>query len=144
VNLNDLSHHVRLWKGNVMEIAAAQERIGQVLFGIGSDNNDGPVFRLYGLVDLNDIEFHLVQYIEHIVLKISICLINFIDQQDYLFVCNKGLAYFAHSDVVFDIAHISAGISKAAVIQPCEGIILIKGLHKLHAGFDVKHYQFHI
>jgi hypothetical protein len=34
MDLNNSSHHVRFWKGNMVEIAAAQKWIGQIFFGI--------------------------------------------------------------------------------------------------------------
>ena len=106
MHLDNLSHHIRFRKGNMMEITASQKRIREVFFCIGCDNNDGPAIGTDGFVDLNDIEFHLIQNIQHIVLKIRVCLVDFVNQQNNPFVRHKGLAYFAHFDILFNVTHI--------------------------------------
>ncbi len=107
VNIQYLAHHVRFGKSNVMEITAPQEWIGQVFFSIGGDDNHRPGDCLYGLVDFDDVKFHLVQYIEHIILKIRVGLIDFVNQQNRSLGSGKGLADLAHLNVLLDIADIT-------------------------------------
>ena len=143
MDLDDSSHHLRLRKGDVVEVAAAQEWVGEILLGIGSDDDDRSVFCPDGLVDLNDVEFHLVEYIEHVVLKIGIGLIDLVDEQHDPLIGDKGLSDLAHPDVLFDVADIPFGIPETAVIQPRQGIVLVKGIDELHARFDVENDQLH-
>ena len=42
----------------------------------------GRCLALIGPVDLDDIELHLVEDIQHVVLKIRVGLVDFIDQED--------------------------------------------------------------
>ena len=65
----------------MVKIAAAQKRIGQILFGVGGDDDHRPVLGADGLVDLDDVKLHLVQHVEHIVLKIRVGLVDLVDQQ---------------------------------------------------------------
>ena len=137
MDCKDFPHHVRLGEGNVMEIAATQKRIGQVLLGVGCDNNHRPFPGFNGFVDFNDIKFHLVQDIQHVILEIRICLIDLVDQKNHPFIRYKGLADLSHLDILFDITDISLGVTETAVIEPGEGIILVQGLYKFHARFDI-------
>src|SRR4030043_1369753 len=83
MDLNDLSHHHLFRECNVMEIAAAEEWIGKVFFGIGCNNNDRPEFSLDCFINLDDIELHLIEDIEHIVLEIGVSFIDLIDEQNH-------------------------------------------------------------
>ena len=46
MDTQDPPHHLLVGKGDVMEIAPAQEGIGEVLLGVGGNDDDRPVFRL--------------------------------------------------------------------------------------------------
>ena len=83
-----------------------------------------------GFVDLDDIEFHLVQDIEHIVLKIGIGLIDLIDQQDHPFIGDKGLPDFSHPNILFNIADIPFGVTEPTIIQTSECVVLVKGIDR--------------
>ncbi len=103
----------------------------------------GLCFAADRLVDLDDIKLHLVEDIEHVVLKIGIGLIDLINEKDDSFVRHKGLPDLSHPDILFDVAHIPFRISKTTVIEACQGIVLIKGIDQLHARFDVQNDQLH-
>ena len=55
----------------------------------------------------------------------------------------EGLADFAHPDVVLDVADIPLGVAETAVVEPGQGIVLVEGLHQLHARLHVEHDQGH-
>jgi len=116
MNLHNSSHHVGFRKGDVVKIAATQKWIGEIFFSVGGNNNDGPAFCANGFIDLDDVELHLVQHIEHIVLKIGVGLIDLVNQQNHSFFGYKGLSDLPHPNIIFDIAHIPFGVSKAAII----------------------------
>jgi len=65
-----------------MEVAATQEWIREVFLGVRRDHNDGSVFCSDRLVNLNDVKFHLVEYVEHVILKVGVGFIDFVDEED--------------------------------------------------------------
>ena len=69
----------------MMKIAAAEKRIGKILLGVGCDDNYGTVFGLDGLVYFDDVELHLIENIQHVVLKIRVGLVNLINQKNWFF-----------------------------------------------------------
>ena len=99
---------------------------------------------LYNLVDLDDIKLHLIQDIEHVILKIGVRLVDFIDEQNGPDIRCKGLANLAHLDIVLYIADIPCRVAESTVIEPCECIVLIECLHKLHARFHIQNNQRHL
>ena len=56
VHQHDLPHHLRARELDVVEHAAAQERVGQLLLRVGGDDHDGPVDGADGLAGLRDVE----------------------------------------------------------------------------------------
>ena len=140
---DDLAHHLRVGKGDVVEVAAAEKRVAQVLLGIGGDDDHRPVPGADRFVDLDDVELHLVENVEHVVLEIGVGLVDLVDEQHGALIGHEGLADLAHLDVVLDVAHVAAGIAEAAVVEPGEGVVLVQGVHQLHARFDVEHDQRH-
>ena len=78
----NLAHHFWIRKSDVMEVAPAKERIGQVLFGVGCDDYHRAVPGRYGSVDFDDIKFHLVEDVEHVILEVGVRLVYLIDQKD--------------------------------------------------------------
>ena len=87
----------------------------------------------YGSVNFNDIKLHLIQNIEHVVLKIGVCFVDFIDQKHNSIIRRKCLTDFAHFYVILDVADISLGVSETAVIQPRQGIVLVQCIDQFHA-----------
>ena len=77
---NNSAHHFRLRKCNMMEIAAAQKRIGKVFLGVRGDNDHRAKGGLDGFIDFNNIKFHLVQNIQHVILKIRVGFIDLVNQ----------------------------------------------------------------
>ena len=127
-----------------MEIAAAEEGVGQVLLRIGGDDDDRPVFRRDGPVDLHDVELHLVEHVEHVILEIAVRLVDLVDEQDGPLLRDEGLADLAHADVILDAAHVPARIPEAAVVEAGQRVVLVESVHQLHAGFHVEDDQGHL
>ena len=122
---NNALHHVRLRKGDMMKIAPAEKRIGQILFGVGGYDHHRSMKSGNGLVDFHDVELHLIKHVEHIILKIGIGLVDLVDEQYHALLCGKRLADLAHADVILNAADIAAGIGKPAVVETGQGIVLV-------------------
>ena len=91
------------------------------------------MFRRDGFVYLHNIKFHLIQDIQHVILKIRVGLVYFVNQKHRSCIRDKCLPDFPHLEIVFDIADIPAGISEAAVVETGQCVVLIQGIHQFHA-----------
>ena len=140
---NDAPHHLLIGEGDVVEVAAAEKGVGEVFLGVGGDNDHRPVPRSYGPVDLDDVELHLVEHIEHVVLEVGVSLVDLVDQQHHPLICDKGLTDFSHPDILRDIAHISRRVAEAAVVQAGQSVVVIQGFDQLHARLHVEHEKRH-
>ena len=92
-------------EGDVVEDAAAQEGVGQLLFRVGRDDDDGALLCLDRLLGLGDVELHLVQLPEEVVGELQVGLVHLVDQQHHLLVGGERLAQLAQLDVLCDVVH---------------------------------------
>ena len=114
VGVDDVAHHLLVGEGDVVEHAAAQEGVGQLLLGVGGDDDDGALLRGDGLLGLRDIEFHLIQLPQQVVGELQVGLVDLVDQQDHLLLVRERLAQLAELDILCDIVH--AGCAELAVV----------------------------
>ncbi len=135
VDLNDLAHRVHVGEPDVVEKAAPQEGVRQFFFVIGCDDDDGPLAGGNGLSGLIDVEFHPVEFLQQIVRKLDVRLVDLIDQQDHAALGLKRLPQLALLDVVADI--IDFFVTQLAISKAADGIVFIKALLRLGGGFDV-------
>ena len=77
-----IAHHLRIWKSDMMKITPSEKGIGEIFFGIGGNNDHRPLLRPYCFIGFDDIKLHLVEHIEHIILKLCFGLVDLIDQQN--------------------------------------------------------------
>ncbi len=127
----------------MVEHAPAEEGIREVLLGIARNDDDGAVLRPDRLVDLYDVEGHLVEHIKQVILEVRIRLVDLVDEQDRLLVRHECLADLAHLDVVLDGAHVALRVAEAAVVESGQRVVLVQGLHGLHAGLHVQNDERH-
>jgi len=128
----------------MVEVAPAQEGVGKVLLRIGGDDDHRPVSGRHRLVDFDDVELHLVEDVEHVVLKVRVGLVDLVDEENGPHVGDEGLPDSAHADVFLDIAHVAFGIPEAAVVEAGQRIVLVQGVDQLHARFHVQDDQRHL
>ena len=81
VDAHDAPHHRRVGELDVVEHAAAQERVGQLLLGVRGDDHDGALRRRDRLVGLGDVELHLVELPQQVVGELDVGLVDLVDQQ---------------------------------------------------------------
>ena len=81
IHLDDRAHGVGIGKPDVVEKAAAQERVGQFLLIVGRDDDDRAAAGVNRLAGLVDEEFHAIEFLQEIVREFDIGLVDFVDQQ---------------------------------------------------------------
>ncbi|MPM96528.1 hypothetical protein SDC9_143692 [bioreactor metagenome] len=135
-------HHGRVGEGNIVEDAAAQKCVRQLLFRVGGDDNEGAVLRPDGFLCLRNVKLHSVQFPQEIVGKFQISLVDLVDQQNHLFFGLKRLAHLSKLDIFFYI--VDAGLAELTVVQPGHGVIDIQAVLSLGGGFDVPNNQIEI
>ena len=81
MDVDDLHHRLPVGKADVMEEAAAQERVRQFLLIVGRDDHDRPVDRLHRLVGFVDMELHPIELLEEVVGEFDVGLVDLVDQQ---------------------------------------------------------------
>ena len=67
VDLDDVGHRLRVREADVVEEAAPQERVRQLLLVVAGDDDDRPVQGPDGLARLVDVELHAVQLAQQVV-----------------------------------------------------------------------------
>ena len=131
----DLLHLLLVRELDVVEDAPAQERVRQLLFRIGGDDDDGPLLSPHRLLGLRDVELHLVQLPQQVVGELQIRLVDLIDQQHHLLIGGEGLPQLAQLDIVADIVH--AVGAELAVVEPLDHVVDIQSVLGLGGGLDV-------
>ena len=118
-----------------MEDAPAEEGVGQLLLGVGGDDDDGPLLGGDGLLGLGDVELHLVQLPQQVVGELQVRLVDLVDEQDHLLLRREGLPQLAQLDVLLDVIHPFA--AELAVIEPLNGVVDVQAVLGLGGGLDV-------
>ena len=81
MDLDDRPHGLGIGELDVVEEAAAQERVGQLFFVVRRDHDQRPALRLDRLAGLVDEEFHPIELLQEIVRKLDVGLVDLVDQQ---------------------------------------------------------------
>src|SRR5450755_2858620 len=81
VHVDDALHRVGVGELDVVEEAAAQERVVQLLLVVRGDEDDRPVRRLDELARLVDVELHAVDLAQQVVREFDVGLVDLVDQQ---------------------------------------------------------------
>src|SRR5690606_6001619 len=135
VDLDDLLQRLHVRKADIVEEAAAQESVGQFLFVVGSDDDDRAMRGTNCLARLVDVELHAVEFLEQVVRKLDIRLVDLVDEKHCLPLGSKCLPQFAASYVVSDV--VEALVAKLAVAQARNGVIFVKALLGAGRGLDM-------
>ena len=81
MHVDDGAHGLGVGELDVVEEAAAQEGVGQLLLVVGGDDDDGRLLRLDGLVRLVDVELHAIELLQQVVGELDVGLVDLVDQQ---------------------------------------------------------------
>ncbi len=126
VHVDDGLHRLLVGKVDVMEKAATQEGVGQFLFVVGGDHDHWAMTGTNGLAGFIDMEFHAVEFLEQIVGKLDVGLVNLVDQQNHPLVTGEGLPQLAGTQVVGHVLH--ALDTQLRIPQPADGVVFIEPL----------------
>ena len=135
MHLDDRPHGVGIGKADVVEEAAAQERVGQFLLVVGGDDHQRPPPRLHGLAGLVDEELHAIEFEQQVVGEFDVGLVDLVDQQHRPLFGDEGVPQLAALDVVADVAH--ALVAELAVAQPRHRVVFVEALQRLGGRLDV-------
>ena len=80
---DDPLHRLGVGELDVVEEAAAQERVGQLLLVVRGDEDERPVLRLDQLARLVDVELHPVDLAQQVVRELDVGLVDLVDQQHH-------------------------------------------------------------
>ena len=135
MHIDDAAHGLAVRKTDVVEEAAAQEGVGQLLLVVAGDDDDGAMPGADQGLGLIDIELHPVQLAQQVVGKFDIRLVDFIDQEHRALRALERLPHRAFLDVVGDVMY--PRVAQLGIAQPRDGIVFIQPLLGLAGGFHV-------
>src|ERR1043166_214971 len=87
----DSLHRLFVREADVVEKAAAQKGVGQLLLVVRGDEDERPMLRVYELSRLVDVELHAVELAQEVVRKLDVRLVDLVDQQHHRLVGREGL-----------------------------------------------------
>ena len=128
-------HRVGIGKADVVEEAAAQERVGQFLLVVRRDDDDGTAARLHGLARLVDEELHAIEFLQQVVGELDVGLVDLVDQQHGALVGDERVPQLAALDVVADVG--DALVAELAIAQARDRVVFVKALQRLGGRLDV-------
>ena len=135
MDVDDFLHRLAIRKLDIVEEAAAQEGVGQFLLVVGGDDHDRPFRRLDRLLGLVDMEFHAVEFLQQIVGKFDVRLVDFVDQQHWQFGSSERLPQFSLADIVGNV--VDAFVAELAVTKAGDRVIFIQALMRLGGRLDI-------
>ena len=135
MHVDDPLHRRLVGKADVVEEAAAQERVGQLLLVVAGDHDDRPVAGRPGLAGLVDVELHAVELAQQVVREFDVGLVDLVDQQYRLHVAGESLPQRSLHDVIADFR--DARIAELRIAQPRHRIVLVQSLRRPGGRLDV-------
>ena len=145
MNVDDRLHRLGVGELDVVEEAAPQEGVGQLLLVVAGDEHQRPVPGPHELARLVDVELHAVELAQQIVRELDVGLVDLVDQQRHGLLGREGLPQHALHDVVADVAHLggTVGVRQLAVAQPAHGVVLVQALLRLGGALHMPLQQRH-
>src|SRR3546814_11727663 len=81
VHVDDRLHRLPVGKLDVVEKAAPQKGVGQFLLVVRRDDDDRPLGRFHRLSGFVDMELHAVEFLQQVIRKLDVGLVDLVDQQ---------------------------------------------------------------
>src|SRR5713101_13122 len=135
VHLDDLLHRFLVGEAYVVEKAAPQKGVGQLLFVVRGDEHYWALLRLDELLRLVDEELHAVELAQKVVGKLDVGLVDLVDEEHERRFGSERLPEHAADDVVADFVH--AGVAELGIAQAAHRVVFVQALLCLGGGLDV-------
>ena len=135
MHLDDVAHRLGVGKLDIVEEAAAKESVGQFLLVVRRDDHDRAFLGLDPLLRLINVEAHAIEFLQQVVGKLDIGLVDLVDQQDGELLGGEGFPQLALLDVVRNV--VDALVAQLAIAQAGHGVIFIQALLRLGGRFHV-------
>src|SRR3546814_3752165 len=97
MDVDDRLQRLAARKSDVMEEAAAQERVGQFLLVVRGDDDDRALDGAHRLAGFVYVEFHPIEFLEQIVVEYDIGLVALVDPEEVRGGCGERPPQFALS-----------------------------------------------
>ena len=114
MNANDSGHELFVGELDEVKDAASEEWIRQLLLGVRGDNDDRTVSRTVAVTGLDYGELHHIEFVQEIVGKLEISLVDLVDQKHHLLLGGQRTAERAELDVLANVRHVV--VSETAVL----------------------------
>jgi Ca2+-binding RTX toxin-like protein len=135
MDVNDCLHRLAVWELDIVEEAAAQERVRQFLLVVRRDHHDRPLRGADILAGFVDVEFHAIELGQQIVGEFYVGLVDLVDQQHRQLGGDECLPELALADVIADV--VDAFLAELAVAQARHRVIFVQALLRLGGRLDV-------
>ena len=130
-------------KGDEVEHAATEKRVGQLLFGVGRDHHHRPFARHHLVAGLADGEAHAVELVQKIVRELEVGFVDLVDEQHHPLGRGECFSERAKADVVANIAHVP--VAEARIVEALHGVVEVEAVlsagGRLHRPVDEAHVQ---
>src|SRR6266705_1992650 len=136
---DDFLHRLLVGEADVMEEAAPQEGVGQLLFVVRGDEHDRALLGFDQLLRLVDEELHAVELAQEVVRKLDVGLVDLVDEEHDRRLGGERLPQHSAHYVVADLVH--ARVAELGVAQAAHRVVLVQALLRLGGGLDVPFEQ---
>ena len=135
MHIDDRLHRVAIGEFDIVEEAATQEGVGQFLLIVRRDDDDRAILGRDRLASLIHMERHAIEFLQQVVGKFDVGLVDLVDQQHGQGRGGECLPQLAFADIVGNV--VDALVAQLAVAQTGDGVIFIQALMRLGRRFDV-------
>src|SRR5216117_300390 len=135
VHLDDPLHRFLVGEADVVEKTAPQKSVGQLLFVVRGDEDDGALRCLHELPSFVHEELHAVELAQEVVGKLDVRLVDLVDEEHDRRLGSERLPQHSADDVVADLVH--PGVAELGIAQAAHGVVFVQALLRLGRGLDV-------
>jgi hypothetical protein len=132
---DDSLHGLGVREPDVVEEAAAQEGVRQLLLVVAGDEDDRAVSRLHQLLRLVDVELHAVELAQQVVRELDVGLVDLVDQEHGAPLALECPPQHARHDVVGDV--LDALVAELRIPQARDRVVLVQAVLRLARRLDV-------
>ena len=112
-----------------MEKTAPQERVRQFFLVVAGDDDYRTVNRFDEFFGFVNIKLHAIEFLQQIIGKLDVRLVDFVDQQNGLHIRFEGFPDFAAHNVVGYVVH--AIVAELGITQSSDRVVIVQSLLRL-------------